>query len=138
MRSRDPIVVGRVDPRADLEAVLEGGAKILAKGRSVVVFPQGTRSEAFDAARFNSIGAKLAARAGVSILPLAVKTDYWGNGRILHGFGPVHRDRHILVRFGAPIAVEGRARKAHAETIAFIEENLREWGAPLESGNARS
>ena len=81
MRSRDPIVVGRVNPREDLSAVLNGGVERLKKGVSIIVFPQSTRSSVFDERHFNSIGVKLARRAGVPIVPLALKTDAWGQGK---------------------------------------------------------
>ena len=48
--SREPIVVGRSNPREDLVAVLEGGEARLKQGRSVIVFPQSTRSSVFDLA----------------------------------------------------------------------------------------
>ena len=41
MRSRDPIVVGRVNPREDLSAVLDGGVERLRKGISIIVFQIG-------------------------------------------------------------------------------------------------
>jgi len=63
MRSRNPIPVSRTDPRADLEIVLREGCARLAAGLSVIVFPQGTRREVFDRSQFNSLGAKLAAKA---------------------------------------------------------------------------
>jgi 1-acyl-sn-glycerol-3-phosphate acyltransferase len=131
MRSRDPILVGRIDPKADLEAVLGEGRRILSSGRSVVVFPQGTRTKIFDPAKFNSIGAKLAARAGVPAIPVAVKTDYWGNSKVFRGFGPVHRDRPIHVGFGPIIPVQGGGKSAHAQILAYVEGRLREWGAPI-------
>lgn len=65
--SREPIVVGRSNPREDLVAVLEGGEARLKQGRSVIVFPQSTRSSVFDPAHFNTIGVKLAKRAGVPV-----------------------------------------------------------------------
>ena len=80
--SREPIVVGRSNPREDLVAVLEGGEARLKQGRSVIVFPQSTRSSVFDPAHFNTIGVKLAKRAGVPVIPVALKTDAWGNGNL--------------------------------------------------------
>jgi len=40
MRSRDPVLVGRTNPREDLKAVLEGGAERLRRGTSIIVFPR--------------------------------------------------------------------------------------------------
>ena len=84
MRSRDPIVVGRTNPREDLTAVLEGGVERLKKGISIIVFPQSTRTPDFDPQHFNTIGVKLARKAGVPVVPLALKTDAWGTGKKLN------------------------------------------------------
>jgi len=129
MRSRDPIAVGRANPREDLKAVLEGGQERLARGVSLVVFPQTTRSVAFDPAQFNTIGAKLAARAGVPVVPMALKTDAWGNGRFLKDFGPVDPARPVRIRFGEPLAAEGKGAGAQEATVRFIRAALEEWGA---------
>jgi 1-acyl-sn-glycerol-3-phosphate acyltransferase len=131
MRSRNPVVVTRTDPRADLETVLREGCKRLEAGISVIIFPQGTRTELFDRTRFNSLGVKLAAKAGVGILPVAVKTDYWGSGGLFRGFGPVHRDRPVRIEFGESLPVSGRGKDAHEHCLDFIESRLRAWGAPM-------
>jgi 1-acyl-sn-glycerol-3-phosphate acyltransferase len=131
MRSRNPIPVSRSDPRADLEIVLREGCARLAAGISVIIFPQGTRTEVFDRSRFNSLGVKLAARAGVRLLPIAVKTDYWGSSGIFRGFGPVRRDRPIHIEFGESMPVAGRGKAEHDQCLDFIESRLRAWGAPV-------
>lgn len=138
MRSRDPIIVSRTDPRADLEAVLGGGAERLGHGISIIIFPQGTRTDIFVRSKLNSLGIKLAAKAGVPVVPVAVKTDYWGNGAILRGFGPVHRNRTIHIEFGEPLTVEGRGKTEHEKVLDFIEGRLREWGAPIAQGTDQS
>ena len=127
MRSRDPIVVGRTNPREDFKAVLEGGEQRLARGISVIVFPQTTRAERFDPERFNSIGAKLAGRAGVPLIPLALRTDAWGNGRWLKDFGRVDPRRPVRFRFGAPLTPDRRGTTAHRQTVEFIRQALGEW-----------
>ncbi len=130
MRSRDPIAVSRTDPRGDLELVLREGKARLAAGISVIVFPQGTRTEVWRREGFNSLGIKLAAKAGVKIVPIALKTDYWGSSGIFRGFGPIHRDRVIRIEFGDPLQVSGRGRPEHELCLDFIESRLKEWGAP--------
>ncbi len=74
MRARDPITVGRINARDDFKAVLDGGTARLAAGLSIIIFPQTTRSMVFDPAAFNTIGIKLAKKAGVPIVPIALKT----------------------------------------------------------------
>jgi 1-acyl-sn-glycerol-3-phosphate acyltransferase len=127
MRSRDPVVVGRVNAREDLKTVLDEGGKRLRAGRSIVVFPQSTRSVVFDPAEFNSLGIKLASRAGVPVVPLALKTDAWGNGRHVKEFGPLDISKKVHFAFGEPIRVGGRGTEEHEKVIRFIQERLQEW-----------
>lgn len=127
MHSRDPIVVGRTNPRDDLKAVLEGGQERLEKGISVVVFPQSTRSETLDPAMFNSIGIKLAKRAGVPVVPIALKTNAWGIGKRIKDFGPVNPDHAVHMRFGDPIKIEGNGKAEHQQVCDFITASLAEW-----------
>jgi 1-acyl-sn-glycerol-3-phosphate acyltransferase len=131
MRSRDPIAVSRTDPRGDLEIVLKEGQARLASGISVIVFPQGTRTAVWKREGFNSLGIKLAAKAGAKVLPVALKTDYWGSSGLFRGFGPVHRDRVVHMEFGDAIAVSGRGKAEHELCLDFIESRLREWGAEI-------
>ncbi len=127
MRSRNPIVVGRSDPRKDLEAVMTKGPELLAKGISIIIFPQSTRSLEFKHEEFNSIGVKLAKKAGVNIVPVAIKTDFWGNGRIIKEIGPLHPDRPIYIKFGEPFPIVGQGKNDNNRIIEFIKSNLLEW-----------
>ncbi|MBW2660111.1 MAG: 1-acyl-sn-glycerol-3-phosphate acyltransferase, partial [Deltaproteobacteria bacterium] len=70
MQARNPIAVGRTNPRQDLKVVMTEGMDRLGRGISVIVFPQTTRSHTFDPGQMSSIGVKLARRAGVAVVPL--------------------------------------------------------------------
>lgn len=129
--SRDPIVVGRSNPRADLVAVLEGGESRLTAGRSVIVFPQSTRTPVFNPAHFNTIGVKLAKRAGVPVIPVALKTDAWGNGNLLKDFGPVDTRKTIHFEFGEPLRIEGPGKAEHQQITDFIVDRLGRWTREL-------
>ncbi|MFP4205951.1 MAG: lysophospholipid acyltransferase family protein [Spirochaetaceae bacterium] len=127
LRTRDAIAVARQNARDDLRTVLEEGKARLERGMSVVIFPQHTRTPEFSRETFNSLGTKLAAAAGVRALPVAVKSDFWGERGLLRGFGPVRPERSIHIRFGEPFAVSGRGRKEHERVVGFIESALAEW-----------
>jgi 1-acyl-sn-glycerol-3-phosphate acyltransferase len=127
MRSRNPIVVGRTDARKDFEAVMNGGMERLSKGISIIIFPQSTRSIAFKPEDFNSLGVKLARKAGVSIVPVALKTDYWGNGKMVKELGPIDISKQIYFRFGEPFSVSGSGRDDNQRIIDFIMSSLAEW-----------
>jgi 1-acyl-sn-glycerol-3-phosphate acyltransferase len=131
MRSRDPITVGRTNPREDLKSVLEGGVERLAKGISIVIFPQSTRTAVFGPRAFNTIGVKLARRAAVPVIPFALKTDAWGNGRLLKDFGRIDPSRTIHFAFGAPLRITDRGGEAHEAIVRFITAHLAEWGGAV-------
>jgi len=131
MRARDPITVGRTNPRDDLKAVFEGGEARLKAGISIVIFPQTTRTEVFDLEQFNTIGIKLAKRAGVPVVPIALKTDAWGNGKYLKDYGKVDVSKKVWFEFGKPMTITGRGDEEHQQIIAFISGKLREWGGKV-------
>ncbi len=97
------------------------------RGISIVVFPQTTRTTLFDSKDFNSIGMKLAKKAGVPIIPLALKTDAWGNGRFLKDFGRIRPFSKVHFAFGKPLWVRDRGREEQEEVVRYISEKLAEW-----------
>jgi 1-acyl-sn-glycerol-3-phosphate acyltransferase len=127
MRSRDPIVVGRTDPRKDLEAVMNGGMDRLSNGISIIIFPQSTRSVEFKPEDFNSLGVKLAKKAGVPVVPIAIKTDFWGNGKWIKELGPLDSSKPIHIKFGEPFMVTGNGKEENQKIISFIQTNLSIW-----------
>ena len=127
MRSRNPVVVGRDNPREDLKTVLEEGQKRLEADISIVIFPQTTRSVEFDPKKFNTLGVKLAKRCNVPVVPFALKTDAWGLGRHIKDFGPIRPEKTVHIHFGEPMAVGGSGKEEHNTVVAFIEKNLAEW-----------
>jgi len=129
IRGTGAVTVGRANPREDLKKVLVEGAAALRRGDAVLLFPQSTRREDFAPAAFNSLGAKLAARAGCPLLPVALRSDFIGVGRLVRDFGPLRRERPVRIRFGEDLSVRrGGERESHAQCVQFISGTLREWG----------
>jgi 1-acyl-sn-glycerol-3-phosphate acyltransferase len=93
----------------------------------MIVFPQSTRTAQFQPEEFNSIGVKLAKKAEVPIIPVAIKTDFWGNGKIIKDFGKINRDKDVYIEFGEPLQVEGSGKETHTKIIEFIQKKLKEW-----------
>lgn len=129
MRARNPITVGRSNPREDLKAVLEGGVERLKAGTSIVIFPQTTRTSVFDPEQFNTIGVKLAKKAGVPVVPFALKTDAWGRGSFIKDYGKIDPEKPVHIAFGDPVGIKDRGNEEHAAIIEFISSKLREWEA---------
>ncbi len=127
IRAVHPIAVSRKNPRQDFKTVLHKGKAALLRGCSVAIFPQATRSSVFDPASFNSMGVKLARKVGVSVVPVALKTDFQGNGRLIKDMGPVYPDKKLYIKFGKPMTVEGNGKKTQEKTIQFISDNIAQW-----------
>lgn len=128
IRSRDPIVVSRHHSRLDLTNVITRGQEILAGGRSVVIFPQSTRRLDFNPEEFNSLGVKLASKAGVQVIPFALKTDFWRNGIFVKDLGPLDpANKDVYFTFGEPMDVKGNGKETNQAIITFIQTNLAAW-----------
>ena len=131
-----PVRVLRKNPVDDLRKVLSQGTEILREGRSVVVFPQGSRERLFDAATFNTLGVKLARHAGVPLVPLCVATDFLRIGEWQKDlFASIHPESTVRVACGPAIDPSLSQADMHRRSIVFVEETLRRWertdGRPL-------
>jgi 1-acyl-sn-glycerol-3-phosphate acyltransferase len=126
-RAVDPILVDRKNAREDLKAVLDQGKACLENGRSVVLFPQATRSVTLDPKRFNTLGVKLAKNAKAPVVPLALKTDFQKNGKWIKDLGTLDRGKTIHFKFGEPIEDVSNGRQTNERIIRFIQEALDSW-----------
>ncbi len=127
LAARSPIALGRTNPREDLALVMTRGQEILHSGRSIIIFTQGTRKPVAEPRDFNTLAVKLAAKAGVPVIPVALKTDVWGRGFPIREFGRIRPCFPVHVRFGSPVEVSGGGREAHARIVDFITENVKAW-----------
>jgi 1-acyl-sn-glycerol-3-phosphate acyltransferase len=131
MQALDFISVHRKNPREDLKVVLNERQKRIQQGCSVGIFPQATRSTVFDIKNFNTLGVKLARKAGVPVVPIALKTDFHGNGRWVKEIGPINPELPLYFKFGNPIPVVGNGQAAHRSVVEFISQNLASWGVEI-------
>jgi 1-acyl-sn-glycerol-3-phosphate acyltransferase len=131
MKALNLIAVYRKNPREDLKIVLNEGHNRIRQGCSVVIFPQATRSTVFDKKIFNTLGVKLARRAGVPVVPIALKTDFHGTGRWLKDIGPINPERLLYFKFGNPTPVVGDGHATHQHVVGFISQNLKFWGVEV-------
>ena len=127
LRAVHVIAVGRLSPKEDLKHVLSEGLEKLQNGYSIVIFPQQTRTPQLDFNRFNSLGIKLAKRAGRPVVPLALKTDLWSNGSWIKDLGKIDVSKDVKFEFGEPLEVDGSGKEAHRQCFDFIESRLTEW-----------
>lgn len=127
MTSLNAIAVSRTNPREDLKTVLSEGKKVLESGRSIIVFPQATRSDKFEPEKFNTIGVKLAKSAGVKVVPFALKTDFIGVGKRFRDLGPIHPERDVYFEFAPALEISGNGQEQQQQVIDFIQSRFDQW-----------
>jgi 1-acyl-sn-glycerol-3-phosphate acyltransferase len=112
-------------------ADLAVAARLLAAGRDVIVFPEGTRSRDGRTGDFHRGAARLAAAAGVPLVPAGLS----GTGTLLPPGGSGGRPRRaaVIVRFGAALslaeptatggdAVTDATARARAQLAALVAD----------------
>ena len=130
-RALGMIAVSRKNPREDFKVVLREGHKFISNGGSIIIFPQATRNVEFDVQTFNTLGVKLASRAGVPVVPVAIKTDFHGNGKWVKDMGPIDPQKSVYIKFGNPLPVSGKSKEVHQQVVEFITQNLSAWGGKI-------
>lgn len=126
--ARHPVVVGRSNARDDLLLVMEQGAQRIKDGRSIILFPQKTRSRTFNPHEFNTLGTKLAKKNNVPVIPVALLTDAWSNGKVIKDVGDIDTSKTVYFSFGEPMEIIGNGSEQHKAVVEFIKTHLKEWG----------
>jgi 1-acyl-sn-glycerol-3-phosphate acyltransferase len=109
MRAAGYIAIDSSQGREALRSLSAAAAEVAA-GKSVVIFPEGTRSPDGRLGDFKAGGMQLAIKAGVPIVPVAIK----GTHRVLPKGKLLVTPGEVTVRVGAPMEVKGcRPREKH-------------------------
>ncbi len=112
MRRGGYIPLDRSDGRKALKS-MDSAAKVIREGKSVVIFPEGTRSKDFHLLPFKRGGFMLALKAGVPVVPITIN----GSGRI----NPAGRTRlyrgHITINLHPPVTTATAVPRTEAEAM---------------------
>lgn len=121
LRLTKPIAIDRSNPRKAGRAVLTQGVERLHQGNTVILFPEGTRSEEGKIEKFSRGGAKLAIAAGVPVVPIAHDAGKcWPSKKFLKRPGTIN------VVIGKPIPSDGRdARELTVELESLIRNEFQ-------------
>ncbi len=127
------IAIDRRAGRSAVQQVVEQGRDRLARGRWVVVFPEGTRVAPGQKRRYKMGGAILAAETGYPVVPVAHNAGhFWPRHRF------IKRPGCITVRIGPPIDPRDRSpAEINAAAEAWIEAQMPELDARARASLAR-
>jgi 1-acyl-sn-glycerol-3-phosphate acyltransferase len=112
-----PVDRRRTDKARDVLSELD---RQLAKGASVLVFPEGTRSRDGKLGSFGKSGFLTALKSGVPIVPAGVS----GARAVLGAQGPVIRRGPVAVRVGHPIPTAGLGVKDRRELMERVRREI--------------
>jgi len=122
LASLQPIAINRSAGRSAVSQVVQQGMERLARGRWVIIFPEGTRMPPGETRRYGVSGTLLAQESGRLLVPVAHNAgDLWPK----RGW----RKRRGTVRFciGTPVDPRGRdVREVNEEIQAWIEARVAE------------
>ncbi|GMV40835.1 MAG: hypothetical protein AMXMBFR64_25510 [Myxococcales bacterium] len=114
------IFINRSDQKKAF-ASIDKAIRTVREGRSIVVFPEGTRSKDGALKDFKKGAFHMAAEAGVQIVPAWVE----GSRHIMQkNSGLVRPGTHVDVRFGRPFLVDPREPDAKATIAARVRSEL--------------
>lgn len=125
MKNIQCVFLDRKDPRKGIESMREAAGKIK-NGYSIVIFPEGTRTETGEIGEFKKGSFKLATDAGVKIVPVTIKGTYdvWRKGN-----KKINKIEKIKLIVDMPVEIAGLERDAIKEMPerikAIIEQNLK-------------
>ncbi|MBO5697848.1 MAG: 1-acyl-sn-glycerol-3-phosphate acyltransferase [Alistipes sp.] len=116
------IVINRASAKEAMQLVHERGKEWLAKGASVAIFPEGTRSKDGEIHNFKAGAFLLAKDAGAPILPIVLNNT---NKMIRKGWLMNWRN-HITIKILPPISAEEVAERSVKEVMADVHSSMTE------------
>jgi 1-acyl-sn-glycerol-3-phosphate acyltransferase len=119
MKRAGYIGIERKDPRKALKSMHEAAERIRG-GASVLIFPEGTRSEDGKLQPFKPGGFHLALRSGCDIVPVTIT----GSHRVAPKGSRTIRKGTIGLTLGEPIRLKGQTRKNMTQVMDRVREAM--------------
>jgi 1-acyl-sn-glycerol-3-phosphate acyltransferase len=110
------------ESRAALKAMSDAGRTVRERGISLLVFPEGGRSESGELQEFKDGASYLAIKAGVPIVPVAIS----GMHKVLPMHGALIRPGNVTIRIGDPISTTGLTLHDRGRLTQKIYERVKE------------
>ncbi len=131
MKATHAIPLGRKNPIQDINILFQTTQERLEKKRSIIIFPQASRKKIFKEKEFSSVGSRLSDKLDYPCIPIVLKTDAWGLGKVIKDIGPINPEKIVRVHFGEPLSKELSAKAQHRQCLQFFRETLSAWDETL-------
>ena len=114
-----------IDRETGTEAhrTLLAAADLIKKGKSIAIFPEGTRSPDGNLGKFKRGGFALAFQTGVPVIPVAISGSY----KIMKRNNPLLWPNKVKVTVGKPIhltKIDIPSRELYEKTVNFVRDQI--------------
>ncbi len=120
LRRAGHLPVARDDVHAAVRNITDAARRV-SHGLSIVVFPEGGRSEDGALGPFKPGGPYIAIKAGVPVVPLGIL----GTHRVHRMGSPIIRPGHVDLRIGAPIQTAGMTNQETGRLVQHLVDRVR-------------
>ena len=114
------IPVPREDPRAAVRTLTTSADAIRARGVSMLIFPEGGRSQTGDLQPFKEGGAYIAIKASVPLVPIALD----GTRAVLPFGSAIIRPGRVRMRVGDPIPTSGLTLRDRVRLTGQVRDEI--------------
>ena len=121
MRVINCLFMDRDDMRQQVKTIVEG-INLLKKGKSLIIFPEGTRSKDGNMIPFKEGSMKMASKTGCPIIPIAITNS----AQIWEAHLPYIRPAHVIVEYGAPIYPKELSKEDQKFLGSYAQHKIQE------------
>lgn len=113
------VFIDRKNTRQSVLA-LSQSAKLVKRGYSIVIFPEGTRSQCDTMGEFKYGAFRVATKAGAPIVPLRID----GSWRVMEGNHNFIRPAHVTLTVLPPVETAGLSKEEASQLHTLVEERI--------------
>lgn len=118
MKLIDCMFLDRGNPRSSVKVFVDA-EQLIKSGRSVIVFPEGTRSKSDNLGEFKEGAFKPALKTGAPVVPVVIDGTY----KVMEGNGMWIRPAHVNITILPPVETENLSRE-EARHIGFAVRDM--------------
>lgn len=115
------LFIDRSDVKSSLQTIKEGIER-LKSGTSIFIFPEGTRSKTGHMGEFKEGSMKMAQKAKVPIVPVALS----GTAALWENQFPRVKRGHVIIDFGKPIYIDKLTKEEQKHLGTYTQNKLQE------------
>lgn len=121
LMANNALFLDRSSPRAGLQTILEGIERIKA-GEAFVIYPEGTRSKTDNFLPFKQGSLKLASKANVPVIPIAIR----GTADVFENNGFNLKAKTIYLSVGKPIDLTSLSSEDQKQSATYVQNIIQD------------